>query len=584
MRRFAGARRLGLAALAAVSSCAQPSTRAAVAPAAGGLPQVAVNVVDAAGRATPGAVVATYHGPMAVPAAMAVTDARGVARIGVPEGTFALSVTSAVGAAWLPDQKAVPVSVRVDRPCAQVTGKVVVEPAAAIGAAAVHVTVLTDEFATFAANVDAAGRFASCVPAGEAIATVDGDVVAVPQRVRVARGAVLGVAGYWRRDVEQTVAAALDPGDEAAVVRGIPARVRVVGIGEANHGTAEFFTLRQRLALAMSATGPTIIMLEAGVAEAFALDRYAQGEAVDLVGAIRDLGYWMWNTVEFRAFMDAVRAHNQAHPAAVIRVLGFDVQDTQAACDVLLATATLSTAERALVERLRPDRGRAAVGFTVDDAATLDVLLARLQVIAPGDGVDAAASRVALAAMELAGRVGTLRSDTAEGARRRDQGMAGVVAAVATLEPRARIVALAHNAHLAREPYSTVESMGQDLARVLGDAYYPIGLFVDGGDAWAWNPAGTRREAVPLAATPRYALESTVLRATAGRPLYLHLRDAPAAVRAWAARPRYVREFGSQASGDVGDFVLRVLPTAFDAVIVIPVGHATTPLPAPEGG
>ncbi len=543
-----------------------------------------MRVVDAAGRATPGAVVATYHGPMAVPAAMAVTDARGVARIGVPEGTFALSVTSAVGAAWLPDQKAVPVSVRVDRPCAQVTGSVVVEPAAAIGAAAVHVTVLTDDFATFAANVDAAGRFASCVPAGEAIATVDGDVVAVAQRVRVAPGAVLGVAGYWRRNVEQTVAAALDPGDEAALVRGIPARVRVVGIGEANHGTAEFLALRQRLAIAMSATGPTIIMLEAGVAEAFALDRYAQGEAVDLVGAIRDLGYWMWNTIEFRAFIDAVRAHNQAHPAAVIRVLGFDVQDTQAACDVLLATARLATAERALVERLRADRGRAVVGFAVEEARALDALLARLQVIAPGAGVDAATNRVALAAIELVGRVGTLRADPMEGARRRDQGMADVVVAVARLEPGARIVALAHNGHLAREPYSTVESMGQALERALGDAYYPIGLFVDGGDAWAWNPAGTRREAVPLTPTPRHALEATTLRATGARPLYLHLHDAPAAVRAWAARPRYVREFGAQASGDVGDFVLRLVPTAFDAVIVIPRGHATTPLPAPVPG
>ena len=576
-------------ALAVVSgglSCGGATARDPVAPTpAPAGARVATTVVrDAAGQAIPAAVVAVYTSPGGAPVAVARADAQGVVSVAVPEGTFAVGVAGPSAVGWLPELDAVPPMIGADTPCVQVSGEVAVAGGGAVGAAVVHLMVFTEPFPTYPALVERGGRFALCVPGGVGMAFTSGDLTAIPQRVVLAAGARLRVSAYRRTEIERTSDAAVEPGDLEAFVRDIPAGARVVGIGEANHGTAEFVETRRQLAVAMSATAPTIVMLEAGVAEAMVLDAYAQGGQVDLAKAIRDLGYWMWNTVEFRGFLDALRAHNGAHPGTTIRVLGFDVQDTQAACDLLLATASLTSSERALLERLAPERGRGVLAFTSVDADQLDALLARLAAIKLGDGLDATPNRGALAALELTYRLATLRSDAVEGQRQRDVGMARVVAAVASLAPQARILALAHNGHLGREPYSTVPSMGEALHAQLGAAYYPVGLFSVAGEAWAWNPAGTRREAVPLTAAPLHSLEATLTRSSPDRPMFVHLRAAPRELQAWMALPRYVREFGSQAGGDASDFVVRSIPRAFDAVIVVPHGHATTPLPAPGGG
>lgn len=83
---------------------------------------------------------------------------------------------------------------------------------------------------------------------------------------------------------------------------------------------------------------------------------------------------------------------------------------------------------------------------------------------------------------------------------------------------------------------------------------------------------------------PLHTLEATLTRSSPDRTMFVHLKASPTALQAWMALPRYVREFGAQAGGDASDFVVRSIARAFDAVIVLPRGHATTPLPAPGGG
>jgi erythromycin esterase-like protein len=158
--------------------------------------------------------------------------------------------------------------------------------------------------------------------------------------------------------------------------------------------------------------------------------------------------------------------------------------------------------------------------------------------------------------------------------------MAEMVTLTLKLSPASRVIALAHNGHVAREPTMTITTMGQHLGRGLGSEYFAVGLFSFSGEAWAWNPAGTVREANKLSPAPAFLLEDVVLDQDGDTAAFVPLTNAPPALATWLKTPRFVREFGAQSSGDDKDLLLRNIPQAFDGVIVVKTGTATTPLPA----
>ncbi|MGH3981282.1 MAG: erythromycin esterase family protein [Pseudonocardiaceae bacterium] len=131
--------------------------------------------------------------------------------------------------------------------------------------------------------------------------------------------------------------------------------VRVVGLGEATHGSREFFTLKHRLVdYLVTQQGFTVFALEADQDRCVALDAYVTTGKGDPVQGLRDLGYWTWNTQEVLALLTWLRTHNATTPPdRAVRVVGVDPSDPQrrgvAERDHAMAQAVLELGERKVV-------------------------------------------------------------------------------------------------------------------------------------------------------------------------------------------------------------------------------------------
>ena len=102
---------------------------------------------------------------------------------------------------------------------------------------------------------------------------------------------------------------------------------RVVALGEATHGTSEFFTLKHRIVQFLAEEMDfTVFSIEANMPEAYRLNEYiltGEGNPREL---LRDIHYlWMWNTQEVLDLVLWMREYN-ASGHGVMQFTGFDMQ------------------------------------------------------------------------------------------------------------------------------------------------------------------------------------------------------------------------------------------------------------------
>ena len=97
------------------------------------------------------------------------------------------------------------------------------------------------------------------------------------------------------------------------------ARARVVLLGEASHGTSEFYRARAAITRRLvEEHGYDIIAVEADWPDAAQLDRYVrhQPPQADAEPAFVRFPTWMWRNTDVEAFVAWLRAHNAGRPAA----------------------------------------------------------------------------------------------------------------------------------------------------------------------------------------------------------------------------------------------------------------------------
>jgi erythromycin esterase len=102
---------------------------------------------------------------------------------------------------------------------------------------------------------------------------------------------------------------------------------RVVGLGEATHGTHEFFLIKHRLfEFLVSEMGFDTLAIEDSFAEAQAINDYVLDGTGDPASALRSMGYWVWNTQEMLDMVRWMREWN-ADPghARKVRFFGIDM-------------------------------------------------------------------------------------------------------------------------------------------------------------------------------------------------------------------------------------------------------------------
>jgi erythromycin esterase len=112
---------------------------------------------------------------------------------------------------------------------------------------------------------------------------------------------------------------------------------KIIGLGEATHGTREFFTTKHRLLeYLVQKQGFGVFALEANWASSFALNQYVQGGAGDAKALLRQYAkiMWAWRTEEVLALIEWMRRYNQSAKQKVV-FSGFDMQEPVPAVDYL---------------------------------------------------------------------------------------------------------------------------------------------------------------------------------------------------------------------------------------------------------
>lgn len=108
---------------------------------------------------------------------------------------------------------------------------------------------------------------------------------------------------------------AADDGDLVPLLPLLAGR-RVVALGEATHGTREFFRLKDRLLrFLVRRAGFTTFALEISPEGAEAVARYVSAGVGDPTAALRRFEFWTWKTEEVLALVEWLRAWNVEHGA-----------------------------------------------------------------------------------------------------------------------------------------------------------------------------------------------------------------------------------------------------------------------------
>jgi erythromycin esterase-like protein/predicted phosphoribosyltransferase len=119
---------------------------------------------------------------------------------------------------------------------------------------------------------------------------------------------------------------------------------RFVLLGEASHGTHEFYRARAEITKRLIAEkGFTAVAVEADWPDAYRVNRYVRGagddvDAVEALVDFRRFPTWMWRNADVAEFVDWLRKHNDARPrdAAKTGFYGLDLYSLHASMKAVL--------------------------------------------------------------------------------------------------------------------------------------------------------------------------------------------------------------------------------------------------------
>jgi len=372
--------------------------------------------------------------------------------------------------------------------------------------------------------------------------------------------------------------------------------VRIVGLGEATHGTREFFQFKHRmLEFLVTQMGFTVFAIEASYPGCLPIDDYVMFGKGDPDKALAGLGFSVWNTQEVRDMIEWLRRYNSWQPEEKrVHFLGVDMQRYTRAFSVIreflskTAPDKLADAEAAMnplwfdqgqfktlwdmTKFMRPRAGAGplleALGAWFDQH--------REQLISRSSPTDYAIVRQHVRVLQqymfmTAAAPGDVNP-------RRDKAMAENVSWIFDLlGPETRMVLWAHNQHI---QFGQTGWMGGHLRAGFGQAYYALGFDFNEGAFQGW-PARTagpdwkelRESRVGPAAEGSVGWVFTRAgQKVSSENFIINLRDAPSqgAVATWLAAPHRMYFVGATVSPWPGGYLLpQVLGKTYDGLIFI---------------
>lgn len=124
--------------------------------------------------------------------------------------------------------------------------------------------------------------------------------------------------------------------DDLEPLRRVVGDARVVSLGEATHGTSEFFRMKHRiLRFLVEEMDFTAFAIEATMPESFKVNEYVRTGTGDPGRRLESLKFWTWNTQEVLNQIRWMRDYNQEHDPS-IGFYGFDMQYPKMAMEVVV--------------------------------------------------------------------------------------------------------------------------------------------------------------------------------------------------------------------------------------------------------
>jgi erythromycin esterase len=376
-----------------------------------------------------------------------------------------------------------------------------------------------------------------------------------------------------------------DPG--LAALRGIVGDARIVGLGEATHGSHEFFAFKARaVEYLVSELGFTDIAMESDWTLGLAVNEWIEHGRGDLDSALMSLSS-LWRTEEYRSMLEWLRAWN-ADPAHTRKVRFHGMDMGNPALTAKRLRAYLARVDAEIEESVAPviDSLAGASRIEESDVEGLLSLFDELRepfVAAAGER-EWALHRHHVTILAQTWRQRALRGN--DGTSWRDRCMADNVRWILlTAEPGARIAISAHNGHVSRgglfeaEGYGTVESIGRALAadaKTVKDedlSMVVIGSAFARGGFYAFGASGGGLQPFTVGAPRPGAVEEPFVAAGLTSAL-VDLRTAPAGpARAWLEASHPLRFVGGQfAAGweeEGNDVQPSVLARDYDALFFV---------------
>ena len=379
---------------------------------------------------------------------------------------------------------------------------------------------------------------------------------------------------------------------------------RYVLLGEASHGTADFYEWRAAITRRLiEEKGFTFVAVEGDWPDAYELNQYINGQgtpgrARQVLEAFNRWPTWMWANEEIAELSEWMRAYNDRQPTdRKASFYGLDVYSLWESLDRLRADIGTSDAVAAqLVEEasqcLGPYEGdeQAYAMATLHGTRCYDQLTRlleriRSQYLAAGSELNQFnIEQNALVAVNAERYYTAMAKDDAESWNVRDRHMAETLDRLMRLHgPNAKVIVWAHNTHVGDARYTDMQEAGMvNLGQLVRESHQAEGVYILGFGTYEGQViAGKRWDATPEA--------MLVPQATKGSWAQILHEISPAnkfvRLNQLRSEPELAKSRGQRAIGVVynparewGNYVPTVLTERYDGLIFIDRTRALRPL------
>jgi len=384
--------------------------------------------------------------------------------------------------------------------------------------------------------------------------------------------------------------------DDLEPLRRLVGDARIVSLGEATHGTREFFQMKHRiLRFLVERMGFTAFAIEATWPESNRLDRYVRTGEGDPAVLLSGLYFWTWNTDEVLQMIQWMRRHNES--GGSVGFYGFDMQFPGMAIDNVArfvaavdqtASAEFAQHYECLARYANDPTGRSPARYGDQAAPTRDACLQDLRWVrdtltsrqAP---YETASSHVEWARAVQSARVAVQYEEMSSNRRTRDLAMADNAKWLLDQLPAGgKIVLWAHNGHVSTSSRTT---MGGALRDMFGRTMVVMGFSFAQGTFNAIGMSGSTYTSLGqhTVGAPKYDSYEEYFSASRMPRFFLDLRNRSTMsdMPSWLPGPRSALSIGAVYSDATPDsyYYQARLPTEYDVVIFLDQTTASVPLP-----